>query len=181
MYSKIVSIQISVIIWKHFKESKERLMRLNKKLGFLLGVIVIIIVLITVLLLPNKTTFQEAVTDKIAGNITSIELKIRSIKDDFSKDVTITDPNEIQEIISELNKTSLKETGDLSKKVNSVENYDIFHLNIVVDGQIELFNINIYGDMAIEIYDGTKTKNKRQEYIIIDQIDLSKLLDIKGE
>lgn len=131
------------------------------------AVILILVVGLVVTFWPAKTTtFNEVVFDDAnVQDITAVEF--RKSNPSNIDIVTVNDPAEIQQIMSSLSEIEMKK-----EKIDVSSTDESYTLYIEMNSAMR-YQIDLYDEQYIAIYDSELKKNKTTEYTITNNFDLS--------
>ncbi|MET1176036.1 hypothetical protein [Paenibacillus amylolyticus] len=130
--------------------------------------------------IPSKhTTFRAEVTDHMTMLDTLDRLTIRKISDNepYNEDdeVTITDPNEIRDMLKLLKDIDLKRVREFDVSERNPDYYE-WRLTINKEGRFtDGFGLTFYNEKSISIYSEAKTRDKFEDYEITNEFNLNEM------
>lgn len=130
--------------------------------------------------IPSKhTTFRAEVTDHMSMLDRLDRLTIRKISsaDSYNEDdeVTITDPNEIRDMLKLLKDIDLKRVREFDVSERNPDYYE-WRLTINKEGRFtDGFGLTFYNEKSISIYSEAKTRDKFEDYEITNEFNLNEM------
>ncbi|WP_340015297.1 hypothetical protein [Paenibacillus sp. FSL K6-1318] len=161
-----------------------------KRLKIIMGIAMIIVVAAIAvrmytsgqytMYIPSKhTTFRAEVTDHMSMLDRLDRLTIRKISsaDPYNEEdeVTITDPNEIRDMLKLLKDVELKRVREFDVSERSPYYYE-WRLTINKEGRFtDGFGLTFYNEHAVSIYSKYKTRDKLQDYEITNELNINEM------
>ncbi|MCP1181711.1 hypothetical protein [Paenibacillus sp. 1781tsa1] len=161
-----------------------------KRIKIIMGIVMIIVVIAIAVrmytsgqyttYIPSKhTTFRAEVTDHMSMLDRLDRLTIRKVSStephNDEDEVTITDPNEIRDMLKLLKDVELKKVQDIDTSQSSSHYYE-WRLLINKEGRFsEGFGLTFYNDHAVSIYSEHKTRDSFQDYEITNELNINEM------
>ncbi|MGV2963242.1 hypothetical protein MHB43_01915 [Paenibacillus sp. FSL H8-0317] len=136
--------------------------------------------------IPSKhTTFRAEVTDHMSMLDRLDRLTIRKISsaDPYNEDneVTITDPNEIRDMLKLLKDIRLKRVREFDVSERNPYYYE-WRLTINKEGRFtDGFELTFYNEKSISIYNEAKTRDELEDYEITNEFNLNEMDRLFGK
>jgi|GEM_PF-1474033 len=130
--------------------------------------------------IPSKhTTFRAEVTDHMSMLDRLDRLTIRKVSsadpNNDEDEVTITDPNEIRDILKLLKDVELKKVRELHVSERNPHYYE-WRVTINKEGRFtDRFGLTFYNEHSLSIYSEAKTRDNLEEYEITNEFSLNEM------
>ncbi|MGO4734858.1 hypothetical protein [Paenibacillus sp. 2KB_22] len=161
-----------------------------KRIKIIMGIVMIIVVVAIAvrmytsgqytMYIPSKhTTLRAEVIDHMSmlDSLDRLTIKKVSRADPHNDEdeVTITDPNEIRDMLKLLKDVELKKVQDIDTSQSSSHYYE-WRLLINKEGRFsEGFGLTFYNDHAVSIYSEHKTRDPFQDYEITNELNINEM------